>query len=610
MDAVTKLEKLNENFLTCCICSEVYKDPCTLSCGHTFCKGCLKKYLRNIDDPLQGCIPCPYCRQATRVSHPDGPVEEWVKPIKPSFLIQGLLDMFAPGDRNTQDVSEHMCVSCTLLGEKRDVVEFCCRDCNKAVCLSCCTLHHRTCESVMPIQTVLPEVKSVLMENKDRISKQLDDTRSTVLHHQSRILEISQKKLSLELQIRIVSQRATDLIKQKETQLLNQLNETIEKQSADLKGQVKSGKIDIQMYQQYVEYITQVMKSESETEMLDIYQMCQSGAIKEATERNVHLEDDTVEEDFIFIDEFNERAFHTDVRLGRLERPLFDVTSAPVLSESIDVRLDSDKVAPDAADVVVVFVDDVEALVVTDWSNKCLKSLYTLQSRPHQSKLTLKSNPFTVTKLRENQVAVSFWSYNAIVIAQVTPDLLLMSTIKTKKKYRCLTSLSPSTLAAGCMDPSSVDVLDMAGVVLRTFSGHNTGKNLIREPWFLSTTNKGNILVSDGGSGSVFCVTLEGEVVFTYTPTGGRELKRPRGITTTSTGHILVADYWTERLVLLTKTGEFIKDLLMSKDGAESLCGVFLHGTRLFVTESSQRVKVFEFKRTQSVCRFPILTLT
>ncbi|XP_046559840.1 tripartite motif-containing protein 2-like [Haliotis rubra] len=598
MDAITKLEKLNENFLTCCICSEVYKDPCTLACGHTFCKGCLKKYLLNIHDTLLGCIPCPYCRQTTSVPHPDGPVEEWVKPIKPSFLIQGLLDMFAPGGGNTQDASKHMCVSCTLFGEKRDVVEFCCRDCNKAVCVNCCTLHHGTCTSVVPIHTVLPEVKSVLMENKDMISKQLDCTRSSVLHHQSRILGMSQKKLSLELHTRKVAQRAMTMIKQKEKQLLNELNEMTERHIVDLKGQVKSGEIHIQMYQQYDEYITQVLKSESETEMFDIYQMCQSGAIKEATDRNFHLQHKTEEEDIIFIDEFNERAFLTDVRLGRLEKPLFDVTSTPMLSESVDVRFDSDKATPDAADVVVMFVDDVETLVVTDWSNKCLKSLYTLKNESRQSKLTLKSNPFTVTKLTENQVAVSFWSYNAIVLAQVTPDLFMMSIIKTKKKYRCLTSLSSSTLVAGCMDPSSVDVLDMAGVVLQTFSGHNTGQNLLREPWFLSTTINGNILVSDGGSGSVYCITREGGLVFAYTPTGDRELKRPRGITTTNTGYILVADYWTERLVLLTQTGEFIKDLLMSQNGAESLCGVFLHSTRLFVTESSQKVKVFEFKST------------
>ncbi|XP_067680553.1 tripartite motif-containing protein 2-like [Haliotis asinina] len=598
MDAVTKLEKLNENFLTCCICSEVYKDPCTLTCGHTFCRGCLKKYLLNIHDTLLSCIPCPYCRQATSVPHPDVPVEEWVKPIKPSFLIQGLLDMFAPGDGNTQDVSKHLCVSCTLLGEKRGVVEFCCRDCSKAVCGNCCTLHHRTCASVVPIQTVLPEIRSVLLDNKDMISKQLDSTRSSVLHHQSRILDMSQKKLSLELQTREVAQRAMTMIKQREKQLLNELNEMTERQIADLKGQVKSGEIHIQMYQQYVEYITQVLKSDSETEMFDIYQMCQSGAIREATDRHFHLQHKTEEEDMIFIDEFDERAFLTDVRLGRLEKPLFDVTSSPMLSESIDVRFDSDNTAPDASDVVVVFVDNMETLVVTDWSNKCLKSLYTLENQSRQSKLTLKSNPFTVTKLTENQVAVSFWSYNAIVLAQVTPDLFMMSTIKTKKKYRCLTALSSSTLAAGCMDPSSVDVLDMAGGVLQTFTGHTTGQNLLREPWFLSTTNNGNILVSDGGSGSVYCITRKGGLAFAYTPTGGRELKRPRGITTTNTGYILVADYWTERLVLLTHTGEFIKDLLMSQDGAESLCGVFLHSTRLFVTESSQRVKVFEFKRT------------
>ncbi|XP_048253162.1 tripartite motif-containing protein 3-like [Haliotis rufescens] len=129
---------------------------------------------------------------------------------------------------------------------------------------------------------------------------------------------------------------------------------------------------------------------------------------------------------------------------------------------------------------------------------------------------------------------------------------------------------------------------------MRSVSTFNTGKNLMRYPSFLCATDRGNILVSDDGSHSVYCITPEGDVVFTYTPTGERRLSGPRGITTTSTGHILVADCWAHEVVLLTPAGEFVRDLLTSHDGLQDPYGLMFCDCKLYVVETSgDAVKVF-----------------
>ncbi|XP_071079582.1 E3 ubiquitin-protein ligase TRIM56-like isoform X2 [Haliotis cracherodii] len=650
MAAARKLESLNENFLTCSICTEGYKDPCTLTCGHTFCKGCLGKFLKTRQDAIRAkSIPCPYCRQMTRAPRPDRPVEEWVKQIKPSFLIQGLLDTLACG-RNIDHDTENRCHPCQDLGESHpansycqdcdvplcercvkmhaslpgtsnhviadlggavkvtrrrrctehnEVMDFCCRDCNKAICHKCCIIYHRKCDSVVTIQSIMSEMRSVLTHNKGLITKSFNDTERSLQQHKSQIDAISHNKDKIKSQIRQASQKAMDVIKEKEKELLEELNEMTEKQSGQLRGRIKSGEIDMQMYQQYIEYITQVLKSGSQTDMFDIYQMCQSGAITEATDRDVTFTDSVPDSKLIFVSEIDERKLHKDVKLGRIQQNVcdvmdtrlgkinlsgtFDVMCRPVLHKTVSIKVDGDRKQSYTCDFTVLVVDGEETLVVSDYNNKCLKSFYTKNNKSRHSKLDLASNPSTVTRLRDNQVAVSFWSHNEIVIVRVTPDLVLQSRVTTKKKYKCLTAMSPSTLAAGCWDPPCVDILDVSGRVMRSVSRFKSGKNLICKPNFLCATDRGNILVSD--SGSVYCITPEGDVVFTYTPTGDRRLGKPQGITTTSTGHILVTDKGAHKVILLTPAGEFVRDLLTSQDGLQYPHGLMFCDCKLYVGE-------------------------
>ncbi|XP_071079716.1 uncharacterized protein [Haliotis cracherodii] len=535
MSAARKLESLNENFLTCSICTEGYKDPCTLTCGHTFCKGCLGIFLKTRQDPIRAkSLSCPYCRQMTRVPRPDRPVEGWVKQIK---------------------------------------------------------------------------MRSVLTHNKGLITHCFDDTGRSLLKHRSQIDAISHNKDKIKSQIRQASQKAMDVIKQKEKQLMEELNEMTEKQSGQLRGRIKSGEIDMQMYQQYIEYITQVLKSGSETDMFDIYQICQSGAITEATDRDVPFTDSVPDSKRIFVSEIDEGKLHKVVQLGRIQQNVcdvmdtrlgktqsgkFDVMCRPVLHKTVGIKVNGDRSQPFPYDVTVLVVDDEETLVVTDYSNTCLKSFYTKNNISRHSKLDLASNPYTVTRLSDNQVAVSFWSHNVIVIVRVTPDLVLESRVTTKKKYRCLTAMSPSTLAAGCWHPPCVDILDVSGRVMRSVSTPDTGQKFICNPEFLCPSDMGNILVSDAGSHSVYCITPEGDVVFTYTPKGEKRLSLPQGITTTSTGHILVADYPAHRVILLTAAGEFVRDLLTSQDGLQYPHGLMFCDCKLYVGEySGDAVKVF-----------------
>uniref|UniRef100_A0A3Q2DK82 Uncharacterized protein n=1 Tax=Cyprinodon variegatus TaxID=28743 RepID=A0A3Q2DK82_CYPVA len=60
-----KMASRPEAELFCSVCNEVFKDPVVLSCGHSFCKECLKKWWR--EKPVQ---ECPFCKRRSSKSNP------------------------------------------------------------------------------------------------------------------------------------------------------------------------------------------------------------------------------------------------------------------------------------------------------------------------------------------------------------------------------------------------------------------------------------------------------------------------------------------------------------------------------------------------------------
>ncbi|XP_048248490.1 protein lin-41-like [Haliotis rufescens] len=258
--------------------------------------------------------------------------------------------------------------------------------------------------------------------------------------------------------------------------------------------------------------------------------------------------------------------------------------------DTTDGRVEGDVGKPNLSDVTVLVVNGIQACVVTDFNNTCVKSFYTRNNQPCHSRLPLVNSPWGATQLKENQVMVAVPDYSQIVTVEVTPDLVLLSTITTSRWYYSLAVLSPSSLAAGTY--YCVDILDMGGHVLRSVDNQIQ----FTRPFCMCVNNKGNILVSDCEKKSVTCVTSEGDVVWRYAPTGDRALIFPCGITTTSTGDILLADRYTNKVIQLTESGEYVRDVLTSQDGVPSLRGLWSdnHGS-IFVTGDG---KIKEFINT------------
>ncbi|XP_046548079.1 E3 ubiquitin-protein ligase TRIM56-like isoform X1 [Haliotis rubra] len=233
---------LTDHHLTCVICTEVFTDPATLQCNHTFCKSCLLKYTNTQPEAIQAkSIPCPSCRQLTKVTTPDSPVEEWVSQLKPSHVIQGLMDDFGPGSKAAH---VNICSVCKVQGKTTPATSWCsvcddvfcdgclkmhnmmpmsrdhevvglsdttkrkakqrfickihkdeqiklfCKDCRVAICHTCCSIKHRKCDDVDTLDNMTPVVREHLSNQNQELKLKMTTSENRIIFRKSQIVEI------------------------------------------------------------------------------------------------------------------------------------------------------------------------------------------------------------------------------------------------------------------------------------------------------------------------------------------------------------------------------------------------------------------------------------
>ncbi|XP_078376430.1 E3 ubiquitin-protein ligase TRIM45-like [Oculina patagonica] len=121
------LRNLKEH-VTCSICLDIYTDPKTIDCLHTFCCECLKEHA--LTNHRQGFYRCPECN--AQIGIPEG---NRFNSLPNSFLHNSLLSLLAV--RRSNDGNE---ISCSMCQKKSAETNYC-FDCEKFMCPDCVKAH-------------------------------------------------------------------------------------------------------------------------------------------------------------------------------------------------------------------------------------------------------------------------------------------------------------------------------------------------------------------------------------------------------------------------------------------------------------------------------------
>ncbi|CAL8343698.1 unnamed protein product [Gadus morhua 'NCC'] len=155
-----------KSFLTCSVCTEIFKDPVSLGCHHSFCYSCLQDFWAQAKNKN-----CPVCK---RKSLNDAIV---------NFSIKELADSYAGRQRSAP--SEETQVVCT---EHLKDIKWFCKEEQRAVCHVCEFPHHQG-HTVVPLEEQVQELKQQLrpdltaLQARRRRHQELEETYEAMVPH-------------------------------------------------------------------------------------------------------------------------------------------------------------------------------------------------------------------------------------------------------------------------------------------------------------------------------------------------------------------------------------------------------------------------------------------
>ncbi|XP_036000092.1 tripartite motif-containing protein 35-like [Fundulus heteroclitus] len=214
---------LLENFLSCHVCSETFRDPVSLSCNHSFCSSCLQKFWEQA-----GNKNCPICKR--RSSKEDPGV---------NFSLKELADSFTGKQKSASSEAEKGAKQLMVVCSKhQEDPKLFCEDEQRAVCPVCEFSLHQS-HKVVPIEQAVSELKEQLrsdlksLQDKRNKHKQVEKTYKDVIQHSKKQL------LSTERQIRAEFNKLHQFLKEEEKSRLAALREEEEQKGKTISREMK-----------------------------------------------------------------------------------------------------------------------------------------------------------------------------------------------------------------------------------------------------------------------------------------------------------------------------------------------------------------------------------
>ncbi|CAL8378933.1 unnamed protein product [Arctogadus glacialis] len=197
-------EKINQlkSLLTCSVCTEIFTDPVSLGCHHSFCSSCLQDFWAQAENKN-----CPVCKRKSS------------KDIGVDFSTKELADSYA--GRQRSDPSDEAQVVCT---EHLKDIKWFCKDEQRAVCHVCEFPHHQG-HTVVRLEEQVQELKQQLrpdltaLQARRRRHQELEETYEAMVPH------LKEQRVKTERRIRAEFEQLHRFLREEEEARVKALGE-------------------------------------------------------------------------------------------------------------------------------------------------------------------------------------------------------------------------------------------------------------------------------------------------------------------------------------------------------------------------------------------------
>lgn len=143
---------------TCSICLELFREPVSVECGHSFCRSCIARCWERpgagsaaVPRLLPYPLPCPQCREPARPSQ--------LRPNRQLAAVAALLRRFslpsaAPGERGPPEAA-----AATGCAQHAEPLKLYCQDDGCAICVVCDRAREHREHAVVPLGEAVQEAK-------------------------------------------------------------------------------------------------------------------------------------------------------------------------------------------------------------------------------------------------------------------------------------------------------------------------------------------------------------------------------------------------------------------------------------------------------------------
>lgn len=138
---------------TCSICLELFREPVSVECGHSFCRSCIARCWERPGAASTGAprlLPCPQCREPARPGQ--------LRPNRQLAAVAALLRRFSLPTAATGESGppEAAVAGCSQHGEQ---LKLYCQDDGRAICVVCDRSREHRAHVVLPLDEAVQEAK-------------------------------------------------------------------------------------------------------------------------------------------------------------------------------------------------------------------------------------------------------------------------------------------------------------------------------------------------------------------------------------------------------------------------------------------------------------------
>ena len=595
-DALKKLEEQ----LTCAICLDLYTDPKTLYCLHSFCCHCLEGLPLELKEKKLF-LSCPTCRTSTELP------EAGVARLPIAFFINNLSEVHSllkkvSGDQHVscdnckksdatgycKQCSKFFCARCVgvhnewapfvdhtvisldevarsafqLPSTKPDVTMKCsshdkpleiyCETCHDLICYDCTVRIHRTHDYDLVCDTY-DKHRKIIESNLEPVREQIVVVTEAVSTLTQREKEITHQGETVKEEIHVMIKQIIDLLLQSERKLTEDVDLAVRHKLSMLSQQKQKAKTTLGQLTYCYDFVEQGLNVGTpqqvllaQPQMIDrtnsVIKSFKPESFQPVEQADIKLVKSKKIEESIGKIRYSSscKVRNIDCHLALMDNE----SSSTIVFESRD------------GSPVPLPSSDISCYLTPPDNNDPIKCRVKESTQSGQYKVV-----FTPITRGLHQLHVNIHDINI-------PGSPLGIPVSISPKMRG----NPVKIITGLKQPWGIDVtddglmivsewsgdcitvLDREGKKLNSFGSKGSGRGQFNFPSGIAITPKGTILVGDSGNHRIQELTIKGECIACFGSYGSGPLQfnRPRGIAINkTTGHIFVAEEDNHRIQVL-----------------------------------------------------------